>query len=249
MVKIRKAATVLIVRPGESGPELFMLQRPGRGVFPDLHVFPGGKVDTEDADLEGLCFGLNDEMASRKLGVDDNAIRYWITVIRECFEESGVLLARRQGEDFYFRDDAERIHYRRLRGRLLAGEVDFATLVRSEGLELATERVHYFSHWITPESAPARFDTRFFLAAMPHGQEAVGDTRETVSGEWISPAAALQRHEDGDWQMIYPTLTTLNSVSGYASVDAMVESVREGRHLEGVTSELHQQGMQHLHET
>ena len=84
---------------------------------------------------------------------------------------------------------------------------------------------------------------------MPHGQEAVGDTRETVSGEWISPAAALQRHEDGDWQMIYPTLTTLHSVSGYASVDAMVESVREGRHLEGVTSELHQQGMQHLHET
>ena len=83
MVKIRKAATVLIVRSGESGPELFMLQRPGRGVFPDLHVFPGGKVDSEDADLEGLCFGLDDEMASRKLGVEDNAIRYWVTVIRE----------------------------------------------------------------------------------------------------------------------------------------------------------------------
>ena len=226
-----------------------MLQRPGRGVFPDLHVFPGGKVDTEDADLEGLCFGLDDEMASRKLGVEDNAIRYWVTVIRECFEESGVLLARRQGGDFYFRDDAERTHYRGLRERLLAGEVDFGTLVRSEGLELATERVHYFSHWITPESAPARFDTRFFLAAMPRGQEAVGDTRETVSGEWISPAEALQRHEDGDWQMIYPTLTTLHSVTDYASVDAMVESVREGRHLDGVTSELHQQGMQHLDET
>jgi len=246
MVDIRKAATVLIIRPGERGPELFMLQRPGRGVFPDLHVFPGGKVDEEDADLEASCFGLNDRLASRKLGLKDNAIRYWVTVIRECFEESGVLLARRYGEDFYFRDDVERKHYQELRGRLLAGETDFASIIESEGLELATDRVHYFSHWITPETAPARFDTRFFLAAMPSGQQAVGDIRETVSGEWISAADALQRHETGDWQMIYPTLTTLNTVADYGSVEALVDSVREGRHLDAVTSELHRQGMQNL---
>ena len=120
MVDIRKAATVLLVRPSEKGPELFMLQRPGRGVFPDLHVFPGGKVDQEDADLEASCFGLNEQLAARKLGLKDNAIRYWVTVIRECFEESGVLLVRRQGKDFYFRDDAERSHYQGLRERLLA---------------------------------------------------------------------------------------------------------------------------------
>ncbi|GIS69861.1 MAG: hypothetical protein CM1200mP9_06820 [Gammaproteobacteria bacterium] len=139
------------------------------------------------------------------------------------FRESGVLLARRQGEDFYFRDDAERIHYRRLRGRLLAGEVDFATLVRSEGLELATERVHYFSHWITPESAPARFDTRFFLRLCRTDKKRWVTRERRYLGSGFRPAAALQRHEDGDWQMIYPTLTTLNSVSGYASVDAMVD--------------------------
>lgn len=246
MVDVRKAATVLIVRPAERGPELFMLQRPGRGVFPDLHVFPGGKVDKEDADLEAACFGLNDQLASRTLGLKDNAIRYWVTVIRECFEESGVLLARRHGEDFDFCDDAERSHYRTLRERLLVGEIDFATIISSEGLELATDRVHYFSHWITPETAPARFDTRFFLAAMPRGQQAVGDDRETVSGEWISPTEALQRHERGDWQMIYPTLTTLNSVADFTSVEALVDSVQEGRHLDTVTPELHRQGMQHL---
>ena len=246
MVDIRKAATVLIVRPGGRGPELFMLQRPGRGVFPDLHVFPGGKVDEEDANLEASCFGLNDRLASRKLGLEGNAIRYWVTVIRECFEESGVLLARRYGEDFCFRDDEERTHYQELRGRLLAGETDFASIIGSEGLELATDRVHYFSHWITPETAPARFDNRFFLAAMPSGQQAVGDVRETVSGEWISAADALQRHATGDWQMIYPTLTTLNSVADYGSVEALVDSVREGRHLDAVTSELHRQGMQNL---
>jgi len=246
VVDVRKAATVLIVRPAERGPELFMLQRPGRGVFPDLHVFPGGKVDDQDADLEASCFGLDDQLASRKLGLKDNAIRYWVTVIRECFEESGVLLARRQDGDFYFRDEAERSHYQVLRERLLEGEMDFAAIIGSEGLELATDRVHYFSHWITPESAPARFDTRFFLAVMPPGQQAAGDDRETVSGEWISPSEALQRYEKGDWQMIYPTLTTLNTVAEYGSVEAMVDSVREGRHLDAVTSELHRQGMQHL---
>ena len=171
MVDIRKAATVLLVRPSEKGPELFMLQRPGRGVFPDLHVFPGGKVDQEDADLEASCFGLNEQLAARKLGLKDNAIRYWVTVIRECFEESGVLLVRRQGKDFYFRDDAERSHYQGLRERLLAGELDFATIIDREGLELATDRVHYFSHWITPETAPARFDTRLFF-----GGDATGAT-------------------------------------------------------------------------
>jgi|TARA_B100000749_G_scaffold246891_1_gene210046 8-oxo-dGTP pyrophosphatase MutT (NUDIX family) len=246
VVDIRKAATVLLVRPSEKGPELFMLQRPGRGVFPDLHVFPGGKVDQEDADLEASCFGLNDQLAASKLGLKDNAIRYWVTVIRECFEESGVLLARRQGKDFYFRDDTERSHYQGLRERLLAGELDFAAIIGSEGLELATDRVHYFSHWITPETAPARFDTRFFLAAMPRGQQAVGDDRETVSGEWILPTEALQRHERGDWQMIYPTLTTLNSVADFSSVKALVDSVQEGLHFDRVTPELHRQGMQLL---
>ena len=245
MVDIRKAATVLIVRPGENGPEVFMLQRPGRGDFPDLHVFPGGKVDKEDADLETSCFGLNDQLASRQLGLKANAIRYWVTVIRECFEECGVLLARRHGVDFRFRDNAEQRHYQGLRERLLAGDVSFSTIINTEGLELATDRVLYFSHWITPETAPARFDTRFFLAAMPRGQQAAGDLRETVSGDWISPTKALQRYEMGDWQMIYPTLTTLKSVTNYTSVEALVNSVREGRHRDSVGPELHRQGMQH----
>ena len=91
---IRLAASVLVVRDVPAGGiELFMLQRPGQAVFPNLHVFPGGKVDESDF-LPDICVGIDDERASRSLGVSAGGIRYWVAVVRECFEECGVLLAR-----------------------------------------------------------------------------------------------------------------------------------------------------------
>ncbi|MDE0006703.1 MAG: NUDIX domain-containing protein, partial [Gammaproteobacteria bacterium] len=104
---IRKAATVLVVRQAAADIEVFMVQRPARGVFPDLHVFPGGKVDALDSDFEHACAGLDDRNASRRLMVARGGLRYWVTAIRECFEESGVLLAYRSGALFEPADDAE----------------------------------------------------------------------------------------------------------------------------------------------
>ena len=242
---IRKAATVLVVRQAADDIEVFMVQRPARGVFPDLHVFPGGKVDAHDGELEHACHGLGDGEASRRLMMASGGLRYWVTAIRECFEESGVLLAYRGEALFEPQDDAEIGRFEGYRNALAAGETALGDVARQEGLRLATNRVAYFSHWITPETAPARFDTRFFVAAMPPHQSALGHARETVGGEWVTPRAALQRFGEGDWQMIFPTLTTLRMAVPFRSVDGLLDAARTGGHRIEITGELHRQGMQY----
>lgn len=241
---IRKAATLLLVKPG-APVEIFMLQRPGRGIFPNLHVFPGGKVDVGDAGLDALCTDLTDAEASRMLGVDGDGLRYWVTAIRECFEECGVLLAyRADGTVFAVRDAAEDARFDGYRDALAAGDLSLPTLLRREDLRLATDRVRYFSHWITPPSAPARFDTRFFIALMPPKQRAVGHRHETVSGTWVTALQALANHDAERWQMIHPTLTTLTTVSHYDDAEALLAAVTEGSHIDDVTANLSEQGMQ-----
>ncbi len=90
-----------------------------------------------------------------------------------------------------------------------------------------------------------RFDTRFFVAVMPPNQSASGHRRETVGGDWISPTAALDRFDASEWLMIFPTLTTLQMVAPYHTVDALFEAVSAGRHAMEMTPELHLQGMQY----
>ena len=241
----RDAATVLVVRQGDGDIEVFMVQRPARGDFPDLHVFPGGKVDGHDGELGHACLGLDDAEASRRLTLEEGGLRFWVTAIRECFEESGVLLAYRDGVLFEPRDEPERHRFEDYRNALAAGETSLGKVVSAEGLTLATDRVAYFSHWITPEMAPARFDTRFFLAVMPPKQSARGHLRETVGGDWVSPTDALGRFDAGDWQMIFPTLTTLGMIKCYRTVEALFDAVSAGGHGIEVTAELHVQGMQY----
>ena len=243
-VGIRKAATVLVLRQGGGGIEIFMVQRPGQGTFPNLHVFPGGKVDPDDDGLGDLCHGLGDATASYILGIASGGLRYWVTAIRECFEECGVLLAYRSGSLFEPGNDAEVVRFERYRNALIGGSEDLASLARREGLTLATDRVMYFSHWITPESAPARFDTRFFVTAMPSGQRAVGHRRETVSGSWVTANDALANFDADRWQMIHPTLTTLRTVARFSNVGELLSAVSSGHHLGEISDALHQQGLQ-----
>lgn len=223
-----------------------MVQRPGRGIFPNLHVFPGGKVDPADDDLAHLCQGLDDQGASAQLGLPSGGLRYWVTAIRECFEEAGVLLAYRDRRPFEPSGDDERARFDGYRNALAAQRDNLPALAKREQLRLATDRVLYFSHWITPPTAPARFDTRFFATAMPKGQQALSHHGETVAGIWIRASDALAHFDAGRWQMIHPTLTTLRTVSRFETLDALLGAVASGRHLDEVTDALHQQGMQHV---
>lgn len=241
---IRLAATVMLIRDGVQGLEVFMVQRPGKGDFPDIYVFPGGKVDGDDFSPE-ICFGLQDLEASERLGVASGGIRYWIAVARECFEECGVLLARKDGAPFVFDQDTKsRFHDHR--ARLLANKISFGDICRSENLQVDCERLAYFSHWITPNLIPRRFDTRFFVATMPADQSTHAYTFETVDDEWIQPSHALDNKDTGHWQMIDPTLRSLETLNQYGSVKEALSGIQQGHHLMPLTESLSKQGMQSL---
>ena len=126
------------------------------------------------------------------------------------------------------------------------GNLSMVELCERERLQLATDRVHYFSHWITPLGPPRRYDTRFFLAHMPQNQETAHHEHELEDGVWIRPADALAYREAGRWSMIFPTLTTLQSLARHMTVAALEAAVRAGTHLPEVTPERNRQGMQAL---
>jgi len=242
---IRLAATIILARNGPAGPEIFMMKRPGRGDFPDLHVFPGGKVDAGD-DVPELIHGLTDAQANQLLGLSGGGLRYWVAAIRECFEECGVLLALRDGALIRWTDEGEIARFNDYRQRLIDGAITMTEVCRRERITLAADRVCYFSHWITPPLVPRRFDTRFFIAAMPDDQQTIAHEWETADDEWVRPADALQACAEGRWQMISPTLTSLGCLTRFDDVAAMLEAVAAERHLEALTDELRNQGMHSL---
>lgn len=172
------AATLVLMRDRPAGPaEILLIQRHGRSKFAaGDYVFAGGKVEADDipADVEQFCRGLTPDQATARLGGDltpRQALGYWVGAIREAFEEVGVLLAYdRRGEFVRFTAD-NRARFEAHRKACQSANPAFFTMLREEGLILATERMTYFAHWITPEEQPLRFDTRFFAAAAPPGQE------------------------------------------------------------------------------
>lgn len=242
---IRLAATVVLMRDTAAGLEVFMMQRPGGVDFPDLHVFPGGKVDEQDL-MQEWVHGCTEAEANRLLGLAAGGLRYWVTAIRECFEECGVLLARRGGSFLELKEPSEVTRFDGYRQALIDQQMTMADLCEREGLVLAADCLRYFSHWLTPASVPRRFDTRFFVARMPVMQETAAHAWEVAGDHWVSPQDALAAAERGDWQMISPTLTTLTSLSAYGTADAVFAAVAAETHLPPLTDELHQQGMQSL---
>ena len=242
---IRLAATVVLMRDTADGPEVFMMQRPGGVDFPDLHVFPGGKVDEQDL-LEDWVSGCSEGEANRLLGLPAGGLRYWVTAIRECFEECGVLLARREGRFLELHEPGEVLRFDGYRQLLIDGEMSMADLCEQEDLVLAADCLLYFSHWLTPDSVPRRFDTRFFVARMPGKQDTAAHAWETAGEHWVAPAAALQEAKAGNWQMISPTTVTLTSLIGFSSVADAFAAVAAETHLPELTDDLHRQGMQSL---
>lgn len=223
------AATVTLVRDAGGGIEVLMMRRNLKsGFVPGMYVFPGGGLDPEDFGFKdnGLCHCLDDAAASAALGLPCDGIGYWVAAIREAFEEAGLLLARdAQGRMPAFGDAATQRRFDEHRRRLNAGTLDFARLLREEGLQIAADRLTYFAHWITPVSAPRRYDTRFFMAEAPAGQEPLHDDRETIAATWISPAQALSLHARGEFEMRTPTVRTLETFAQCDSVAGLRRSL------------------------
>lgn len=218
VVQPRPSSLLILVRDGEQGLEVFMLRRnPGAAFAPGAYVFPGGVLDAGDRLPEWSCDnGMDDGTACRQLGIAESGLAYWVAAVRECFEESGLLLAvREDGELLDMREPAVAAHYLRLRRRLNAGEIGFADLCHASGVRPALNHLTYFSHWITPVGSPRRYDTRCFIAAAPSAQAPLHDDAETVGHAWVRPADALDRHKKGELSLVHPTVRTLEQLTAF----------------------------------
>jgi 8-oxo-dGTP pyrophosphatase MutT (NUDIX family) len=222
-VPLRDAATVMLVRDGLEGLEVFMLRRNLNSDFVGgAYVFPGGAVDDHDRhqNLEPVCTGRTDAQASAQLGVDRGGLAYWVAAIRECFEEAGVLLAHdRPGHAIRFDDPLVEERFASHRRQVDTGRRRLVEVCDEEGLQLAVGDTYYFSHWITPEGAPRRYDTRFFVTRAPEAQVPLHDDHEVIANLWIRPGDALARHREGEFDLIFPTMRSLITLERFATAD------------------------------
>jgi 8-oxo-dGTP pyrophosphatase MutT (NUDIX family) len=231
----------MLVRDGDDGLEVCMLRRHLDSDFVGgAFVFPGGKVDLDDRSelARTVCAGRSDSEASEILEVESGGLAFFVAALRECFEEAGILLAYPAGAtggDLYRPQDKEaESRLARFRVRVNAGRVGFLEACQTAGVSLAVDRVLYFSHWITPEPAPKRYDARFFTACVPPGQTAIHDDYETVETVWVGPAEALERHEAGEFDLIFPTIKNLQAISRFSTSDELLEAAEAAEHVPAV---------------
>jgi 8-oxo-dGTP pyrophosphatase MutT (NUDIX family) len=228
-VAIRPAATVMLVRDGADGVEVFMLRRTLQAAFAGgMYVFPGGRVDELDrsAAMEAVCDGLPDERASELLQIAGGGLAFWVAAIRECFEEGGVLLARSvgTGDVLRFDDPAVAARFNAARHEIHDSSLGLVELCERDGLRLATDEIFYIAHWITPMGESRRFDTRFFVARAPQAQEPLHDDGETIASLWVHPTEALARCRDGELLMMPPTIACLEFLEPHATADAALQA-------------------------
>lgn len=200
----RLAATVLLVR--DDPFEVLMLERHARAVFASALVFAGGAVDPDDASDAWLPL----THGADGMTAGERAIR--IAAVRETYEESALLLARTP--------DGSPVP------QPAARDAPFRAVVAASGGRIALEDLVPFGHWITPAEEPRRFDTHFFLAAAPPGQDVVSDGGETIRFEWARPADVIARAAAGERAILFPTLMNLMRLAESGDTRTALETAR-----------------------
>jgi 8-oxo-dGTP pyrophosphatase MutT (NUDIX family) len=211
-VPIRDAATVVLLRDGATGIEAWLLTRVTQMVFAaGVTVFPGGRVDDADADLPFAGTAHTDVAA--RFGCDEPMARALLgAAVRETFEETGVLLS------VPFADLSE------LRADVEDGRLAFGDLLRQHELSVDADGLHPWARWVTPAGEVRRYDTRFFVGALPPGAEAQDVTTESSAATWVGVGAALEQAQRGERIMLPPTLETLASLVPHPTVASALAS-------------------------
>jgi 8-oxo-dGTP pyrophosphatase MutT (NUDIX family) len=214
------SATILLLRDGASGLEVFMVKRHHQIDFASgALVFPGGKLDPHDNDpaLRNHADGAQN--------LDDLRLSLAACAIREGFEESGILLARRPNESTYI-DAAASSALGPWRPKLNNSEIGLAGFLGAENLRLACDALIPFAHWVTPVFMPKRFDTYFYIAAAPEGQLGRHDGSESVDSVWVNPNEAI---EDKRWTIIFPTKMNLVKLGKAKTVSEAIANAKADR--------------------
>jgi 8-oxo-dGTP pyrophosphatase MutT (NUDIX family) len=217
----RQAATVLLLRDGTAGLEVYLLRRTqGMPFAGGMTAYPGGGVDPRDGDTEIAWAGPSPVQWGTAFGCDERTARELVcAAVRETFEEAGVLLAGSPDGDQAV-PDVSGADWEAQRQALLSRELSLAELLAGRGLALRSDLLRPFAHWITPPDEPRRYDTKFFVAALPAGQEARHVSTEADEAEWLTPATALAEFSAGMRPMLPPTTHTLGQLAPFPDVAA-----------------------------
>jgi len=232
----RQAATVRLLRDGAPGLEVYLLRRTkGMPFAGGMTAYPGGGVDPRDGDIETGWAGPPPEQWAAALGCDERMARALVrAAVRETFEEAGVLLAglpEDGGIPGAVVPDVSGDDWEEQRKALLTRELSLAELLAGRSLVLRSDLLRPFAHWITPPVEPRRYDTKFFVAALPVGQEARHVSGEADEASWLTPQAALAEMAAGTRPMLPPTIHTLGQLASFQDVaSALAGSTPEPLH-------------------
>ena len=214
------AATVLLLRDGQDGPEVFMVVRhQSLAGFGGACVFPGGRVDEADHRLAA---------SHHDFGLPPDSLPFRIAAIRETFEEAGVLLARPEGSDQLIAG-ARLTALADTRKAVHASADEFAALIARERLHLALDLLIPYAHWITPVVRPKRYDTHFFVLAAPDDHMPDHDGAESVGSLWITPRQMLAEAKAGKMRVEFATRMNLRPLLDAGSVEAALADARTRR--------------------
>lgn len=218
---VRLAATILLLREGADGMEVFMVVRHQQIDFASgALVFPGGKLAPGDSDprVRARCRGIE--------GLSPEQIALRVGGIREAFEECGVLLARAGADVTAITPERLIALGERYRNGLDRGEIGIADMLEAEDLYLTCDELVPFAHWVTPDFMPKRFDTYFYLAVAPAEQVALHDGREAVDSVWIRPADVLTQAAAGTRTLVPATLLNVEKLGFTTSVPTALAAAR-----------------------
>ncbi|NVM52066.1 MAG: hypothetical protein HWN66_00090 [Candidatus Helarchaeota archaeon] len=216
--------------------EVFLIQRSKKMRFlGGVHAFPGGKLEDEDIQEKNLarCKGFDKNRAHQMI-LDKNtfhqhrnySLGFWITGIRELFEEVGILFAYDNKNSLLNLSDPKlQKKFEGYRNKLLEKKMVLSDIMAQEDLYYAVDKLHYFRHFITPELSPIRYDTRFFLAELPPNQTVKPTTTEIISSEWAKPSATLKRYRKKEIILIPPQHSCLSSLRKVADIRDFCKSL------------------------
>ena len=226
------ASTVVLVRPDQAGGfEILMNRRPDKiDVYAGIYVFPGGRVEKGDYSpaMLGLTQGLTASQAQQKLGGEldpELCLGHWVAAVIELFEEAGIyfFIPQNGAPSDRTRDGLpERLALQR--AALQRGAIDLSSLLAAERLCCDLTRLTYFFHRVTPEHYPVRFDTHFYLAALPPRQTPLQRSEEVSESLWISAGEAIERSQSGNFPMMPPTVAVLRTLASHRSWNALSEA-------------------------
>ncbi len=211
----RPSSTVILARDTDAEPEFLLVRRVVRSSFGGAHVFPGGVVDEYDEAAATMPSTLDAHEADRRLDTE-GALKFYSAALRELLEETGIViggLASTPGST--------------LRDELLADGSTWPAMLERGDIRPAFDRLCYISEWITPDSLPKRYATRFFIAIAGDDQEAIPCGGELTECRWMSASDALAAGDEESIVLHPPTRLTLEQLARHSSVSSLLDWARD----------------------